>query len=170
MTPEENEIYESWIRFNTLLSEGGYPTDPRKMKEVIASILTGCEPNRQKSGPDCHVIGEDGKRKPCERKSTTAKNIKGTYTGQSKKKVWSEQVKYTKKKVKDMERHYFDRFCQKTGRLLESWYMTGDDAYGLIIPQIEKDFHMVRKDPLADPRPKASICMRDIKQHGTKVL
>ena len=167
LSPQYQEIYDAWITLNTLLSEAGLPTDPRKMKEVIASILTGCVPNNEKSGPDC-FFEENNQDEDAERKSTTSKNIKGSYTGLSNQKTWPAQVEYTKKKIKNMKRHYYDRFCARTGRLLESWYLTGDIAYDILIKKIEKDFH--NSNQRKDPRLKASVSMTEIKQHGTQVF
>tara|TARA_R110000851_G_scaffold192632_1_gene343378 strand:+ start:269 stop:775 length:507 start_codon:yes stop_codon:yes gene_type:complete len=168
MTPEQNEIYTTWVKLCTLLSEEGYTTDPRKMKEVMASFKTGCEPTKEKSGPDCYFVNEEGQTRPAERKSTTAKNIKGSYTGQSKQKSWEEQVTYTQKKIKSMDRHYFDKFCSKSGHILESWFITGDVAYEIILPQLEKYFS--GDGHRADQRPAATISKGHIMDHGEKVL
>jgi hypothetical protein len=167
MTPEHQEIYDTWIKLNTLLSKSDLPTDPRKLREVIASLLTGCEVRKEKSGPDCYFT-KDEQPQPAERKSTTSHNIKGSYTGQSNQKTWEGQVEYTKKKVKNMRRHYFDKFCSKTGQLLESWYLTGDQVFDIILPKIEKDFFNPKQR--ADPRLAASVCMTEIKRYGTQVI
>ena len=178
MTADDLKLVGLYIDLTTLLTERGLPTDPRKLREVIASIQTGCIARKEKSGPDCYYM-EGAQQQPAERKSTISNNIKGAYTGQSNKNTWNEQVEYTKRKVKDMKRHYFDRFCAKTGKLEESWYLTGDQVYDIkfdenIFTKVG-DLIKLRKDyfdpkPKADPRLKASVCMTEIKQNGIKVI
>ena len=167
MTADDLKLVGLYIDLTTLLTERGLPTDPRKLREVIASIQTGCIARKEKSGPDCYYM-EGAQQQPAERKSTISNNIKGAYTGQSNKNTWNEQVEYTKRKVKDMKRHYFDRFCAKTGKLEESWYLTGDQVYDIVLPQLRKDYFDPK--PKADPRLKASVCMTEIKQNGIKVI
>ena len=77
---KDNLILETSITLNTLLSDQGYPTDPRKQREVLACLRTGCKPNSEKSGPDCYYY-ENGEWLPAERKSTDDKHCKGSYTG-----------------------------------------------------------------------------------------
>ena len=151
----------------TILSEEGLPTDPRKLREIQASILTGCRPNNKKSGPDC-FYQEDDEWYPAERKSCITKNINGSYTGISVKPSWDEQVEYLNYKVRAMGRHYFDRFDPFTGALVESWYLTGQQVFDIILPKLKKAYSTTLSN--ADPRLSASVCMTKIKQHGKQVF
>ena len=166
-------IIEASVKLNTLLTAAGYPTDPRKQREVFGCLHTGCEPNTEKSGPDCHYY-ENGVRYPAERKSTTKPRPCGAYTGISNKQTWALQIPSLEKKILGMSRHYFDRFDSETGALLESWYLTGEKAYELLLPRVKDDFDRKKaaiaagKTP-ADPRLSANINWGDIKKYGTKV-
>ena len=125
-SPENTDslIVNVAVQLCTLLSESGYSTDPRKYRETIASLQTGCRPSTDKSGADCYYF-ENGEWLPAERKScTNGKNISGSYTGISVKSTWEEQVLYLKSKIQAMGRHYYDRFDPFTGALVESWYLT----------------------------------------------
>jgi hypothetical protein len=167
MSPEHERIINAWYEINEAFTSAGLSTDPRKFREAVASILTDCRPSTKKSGPDCYFT-EDQEEGPAERKSTSGKNIKGSYTGQSNQSTWAEQVKYTEKKIKEMKRHYFDLFCPKTGRLLDSWYLTGDKVFEILLTKIKGDFHSPKQK--ADPRIKGTLCMTEIKKYGTKVI
>ena len=168
MSPEHERIINAWYEINEALSAAGLSTDPRKFRETVASILTDCRPSTEKSGPDCYYTEDQEEEDPAERKSTSGKNIKGSYTGQSNQSTWAEQVKYTEKKIKEMKRHYFDLFCPKTGRLLDSWYLTGDKVFEILLTKIKGDFHSPKQK--ADPRIKGTLCMTEIKKYGTKVI
>lgn len=162
-----NSIPQLIIELMTCLSEEGLSTDLRKLREIQASIQTGCRPNNEKSGPDCYYP-EHGQWRPAERKSCVTKNINGSYTGISVKLSWEEQVEYLNSKVKAMGRHYFDRFDPFTGALVESWYLTGPQVFDIILPMLKKAYPTTLKK--ADPRLSASVCMTKIKQHGTQVF
>jgi len=140
----------------TILSEEGLSTDPRKLREIQASIQTGCQPNSEKSGPDC-FYQEDGQWYPAERKSCVTKNINGSYTGISVKSSWDEQVEYLNSKVKAF-----------TGALVESWYLTGEQVFDIILPMLKKAYPTTLNK--ADPRLSASVCMTKIKQYGTQAI
>tara|TARA_B100000927_G_scaffold290414_1_gene289179 strand:- start:4341 stop:4844 length:504 start_codon:yes stop_codon:yes gene_type:complete len=167
MRLEDKKILDIWESLISHLSAAGYPTDPRKMREVIASCQTGCTPNVEKSGPDC-FYSEGGKTFPAERKSTDGKNVSGAYTGISVQPTWEQQKVYLEKKIKGPGRHYYDRFCKKTGHLEESYYITGDKVHELLLPKLEKLYPNALNK--ADPRLAASICMTEIKKYGVKVL
>jgi len=162
-----NLIPQRITELMTLLSEEGLSTDLRKLREIQASIQTGCRPNSEKSGPDC-FYQEDGQWHPAERKSCITKNINGSYTGISVKTSWEEQVEYLNTKVKAMGRHYFDRFDPFTGALVESWYLTGQQVFDIILPTLKKAYPTTLDK--ADPRLSAGVCMTKIKQYGTKVI
>ena len=153
---------------STLLSEAGYSTDPRKQRETIASLQTGCRPSTNKSGADCYYF-ENGEWLPAERKScTNGEHISGSYTGISVKSTWEEQVLYLKSKIQAMGRHYYDRFDSSTGVLVESWYLTGEQVFDIILPMVKKSYPTTLNK--ADPRLSASVCMTKIKQYGTQVI
>tara|TARA_Y100000034_G_scaffold25823_1_gene30768 strand:+ start:65 stop:598 length:534 start_codon:yes stop_codon:yes gene_type:complete len=167
-------ILETSIVFNTLMNEQGYSTDPRKQREVLACLATGCRPNPEKTGPDCYYF-ENGKWLPAERKSTTFKYCRGAYTGISNKATWEEQFILLEKKIRDMGRHYYDRFDKKSGALVESWWISGEKVYELLLPRVKSDFDNKKaliaagKTP-ADPRLSANITWTDIQEHGTQVI
>jgi hypothetical protein len=167
MQPEDKKILDTWKSLVSQLSTGGYPTDPRKMREVIACLETDCAPNSAKSGPDCFYL-ENGISFPAERKSTDQKNISGAYTGISVQPTWEKQKIYLEKKIKGPGRHYYDRFCKQTGRLQECYYITGNKAHEILLPKLQKLYPNALKK--ADPRLASSICMTEIKKHGVKVL
>ena len=171
---KDNLILETSITLNTLLSDQGYPTDPRKQREVLACLRTGCRPNIEKSGPDCYYY-ENGEWLPAERKSTDDKHCKGSYTGISNQDTWEEQRALLIKKVLNMGRHYFDRFDKRTGELLESWYISGEKAYELLLPDVKKDFDrkkaaLAAGNGPADPRLRGNISWTQIQKYGTKVI
>lgn len=167
MQPEDKKILDTWISLVSQMNSRDYATDPRKMRETMACFLTNCVPNREKSGPDCFYL-ENGVSYPAERKSTDGKNIKGAYTGISVKPTWEKQKTYLEKKIKAPGRHYYDRFCKQTGNLEECYYITGNKAYEILLPKLEKLYPNALKK--ADPRLASSICMREIREHGVKVL
>ena len=167
MTPENQEIYDTWIKLNTLLTKEGHPTDPRKLREVIASIVTNCETTKEKSGPDCYWR-KGQQRLPAERKSTFDTSIKAAYTGLSLQKTWELQKEYLVKKIKEIPRHYIDLFCRKTGKVLKSYYLTGDEVFDIILPQVYVDFH--NPNQRADPRLKGRLSEQQIYDHGKKVI
>jgi len=175
-------ILEASRVFITLLSEQGYPTDPRKQREVLACLRTGCKPNTEKTGPDCYYECNFVELKAlttawgeAERKSTVGKNCKGAYTGISNQDTWPKQDALLIKKIKNMGRHYYDRFDKKTGELLESWWINGPKVYELLAPRVKKDFNrkaaaFADGNPPADPRLSANITWTDIQDHGTQVI
>ena len=74
-----------------------------------------------------------------------------------------------------MGRHYFDRFDKRTGELLESWYISGEKAYELLLPDVKKDFDrkkaaLAAGNGPADPRLRGNISWTQIQKYGTKVI
>jgi hypothetical protein len=175
MTADDLKIVETMTLLSTLMVAQGYSNDPRKWREVVASLQTGCIPSTAKSGADCINERLIPTQMGCERKSTIGKHPCGNYTGISRKNSWEEQVEYLKVKIRDLGRHYFDRFDPVTGELIESWWMTGEQAYEILLPKIKKDFLRKKKQAEegkspADPRPSGTICWKEIKKYGTKEI
>lgn len=170
MTQEEknNMVVQKWEELVCALSAAGYTTDPRKFREVVASIQTGCRPSKKKSGADCYYGNPGPKEKKAERKSTFDSTIKGSYTGVSKFQTWKEQEEHLEEKIKGVDRHYFDKFCRHTGILLESYYLSSDKIYDIVMPQVKKQFEDT--SPKKDPRPSGTVNMTIIKKYGVKVF
>jgi len=175
MRPEDTMICETMESLHQQMVAQDYSPDPRKWREVVGALQTGCVPLTTKTGPDCLneslPIGQRG----CERKSSTGKRPSGTYSGLSCKDTWEEQKEYLIAKIRNCGRHYFDRFHPVTGQMVESWWMTGEQAYELLLPKIKKDF--LRKKKLAkegkinaDPRLSGTICWTEIKDFGTQEI
>ena len=163
MTPEQKyaALYKEMA---DLCEEQGWgdPFSYARSKEILAAILLGHKVAPTLSGAD--AFNSDGQE--VEYKSTTGKNIKGSYTGISVYNTWEEQDKYLKEeKILKYPEHYFNRFSD--GMLVESWVMTGAQVYKILAPKLKKKHPDVLTKK--DPRLSASVCMREIKKHGTQV-
>jgi hypothetical protein len=104
---------------------------------------------------------------PVEYKSTTAKKVKGSYTGISVFDTWEEQVEYLRnEKIAKYPEHYYNRF--ENGQLVESWMLPGDIVFEILVPKMKKKFPTILEKK--DPRLSASISNGEIKKYGEKII
>tara|TARA_R100001129_G_scaffold178869_1_gene155086 strand:- start:2240 stop:2743 length:504 start_codon:yes stop_codon:yes gene_type:complete len=163
-TPEEEYLY-LYKRMADLCKEQswGDPFSYARSKEIYAAIKLGHTVAPTLAGADGY--GPDGS--PKEYKSTTGKNCKGSYTGVSNQDTWEEQVKYLKEeKILPYDEHFYNRFTG--GKLVESWSMTGQKVYDVLLPKFHKQYHDGKKRK--DPRLNADITWTEIKKHGKRVI
>lgn len=133
---------------------------PGRLQEIVMSSLLGHTISTTLSGAD----GYD-ERGECEYKTTTGKNIKGTYKGISIEDTWGKQQAYITKKLGDMN-HYIGRF--DNGLLVEVWKLDGQKVLDILMPRLYKQYHSTKHRK--DPRPAVTLCKRDIYKYGERVL
>ena len=161
----DKQILETTEKLFELFELGGYG-DPsvNRLREVAAAIKLGHRPAKTNSGPD--AFDSDGNA--LEYKSTNQKDCQGSYTGVSNASSWSELDQYLQdKKILPYKYHYYNRFC-KRGSLVESWRLTGEKVYEIIMPKLKKQYFSDKV--YADPRPSANVSNTEIKKYGEKVL
>jgi len=141
----------------------GDPHSYARSKEQIAAFMLGHTISATLSGADAI----NGRGEEVEYKSTNGKKVKGSYTGISVFIIWAAQVRYLReKKILPYAEHYFNRF--ESGRLVESWMMTGQQVYDILVPKLKKKFATVRTKK--DPRLSANITNKEILKYGVRVL
>ena len=132
-------------------------------KEILAAGVLGHQVAQTLAGPDAFL--PDGS--PVEYKSTTAKNVRGSYTGISVQPTWTEQEKYLKEeKIANYPEHYYNRFEDMA--LVESWMVYGDVVYDITLPKFKAKYPTVLKKK--DPRLSAQMSTGDIRKYGTRVI
>lgn len=164
MTPAQKyaELYKQMA--NLCQDQGwGDPFSYARSKEIYAA----CEHNHtiadSFSGADAFNQAGD----PVEYKSTTGPRCKGAYTGISVQDTWERQEEYLlKEKLAKYPEHYYNRFDR--GVLVESWKMTGDKVYELLLPKLKKKYPDVLTKK--DPRLGANISWTEIQQYGIRVI
>lgn len=166
MSPQE-EYIELYKRMATLCEDQGWgdPFSYARSKEIYAT----CVLNHMMPGPSDYsgadAINERGEG--VEYKSTIGSKVKGSYTGVSVQPTWNEQVKYLREhKILKYPEHYFNRF--QDGELVESWRLTGQQVYDILLPKLEKKFDTVLTKK--DPRLSADVTNTDILNNGVRVL
>ena len=141
----------------------GDPFSYARSKEIYAAGALGHKIAESFSGAD----GINQKGEECEYKSTTGKNCKGSYTGISVQDTWEKQEKYLREeKILKYPEHYFIRF--EAGELVESWKLTGQQVYDILLPKLKKNYPTVLSKK--DPRLSATVTWRDIQEHGKRVI
>lgn len=143
----------------------GDPFSYARSKEIYAT----CVLNHTMPGPSDYsgadAINQRGEG--VEYKSTIGPRVKGSYTGISVQPTWDEQVKYLREhKILKYPEHYFNRF--QDGKLVESWRLTGQQVYDILLPKLEKKFDTVLTKK--DPRLSADVTNTDILNNGVRVL
>ena len=161
MSPEEkfSQLYEEMAK---LCEKQGWgdPFSYARSKEILAANVLGHEVAETFSGADAYR-----KKHPCEYKSTTGPNCKGSYTGVSVQPTWEEQDRYlAEEKIAPYE-HYYNRF--EKGRLVESWMVPGKVVYKILLPKFKKKYPTVLEKK--DPRLSATVSWTEIQEYGTKV-
>ena len=163
MTPKQEYLYLFKKLADLCENQAwGDPFSYARSKEIYVALLLGHEVAPTLSGADAF----NSAGQPVEYKSTTGKNIKGSYTGISVYNTWEEQDKYLREeKILKYPEHYYNRFSD--GMLVESWVMTGAQVYKILAPKLKKKHPSVLTKK--DPRLSANVCMTEIKKHGTQV-
>jgi hypothetical protein len=139
------------------------PFSYARSKEILAAIELGHTVADDFSGAD--AIDENGEE--VEYKSTIGKRCKGAYTGISVQPSWPEQVRYLREeKLLKYNRHFYNRFAN--GRLVESWSLTGQQVYDILLPKLLSKFDTVLEKK--DPRLSATISWSEIKNNGVRVI
>ncbi len=142
---------------------GGDPFSYARSKEILAACKLGHEVAHTYSGAD--AFNENGD--PVEYKSTIDSRVKGAYTGISVQPTWAEQKKYLfEEKLAKYPEHYYNRF--ENGKLVESWRMSGQKVYDLLLPKLRKSYKTVLQKK--DPRLSANITTSEIQKYGTRVI
>jgi hypothetical protein len=166
----KNAMKEYVTLFNQMASlcqsqDWGDPFSYARAKEIYATCVLGHKmPGpTEYSGADAINQNGDG----VEYKSTIGKTVKGSYTGISVQTSWEKQVKYLKEeKILKYPEHYFNRFDD--GVLVESWKLTGQQVYDILLPKLRKKFSTVLTKK--DPRLSADVTGTEIKKFGVRVL
>ena len=164
MTPEEQYAYHYRAMAKICLDQGwGDPFSYARSKEILAANKLGHTIADTFSGADAF----NKKGQPVEYKSTTGKNVKGSYTGISVHASWKDQERYLcNEKIGKYSEHYFNRF--EAGELVESWMISGEKALEILLPKMKKKFPTVLGNK--DPRLSADISSTEIKKYGKRVL
>ena len=143
----------------------GDPFSYARAKEIYATCALGHKmpgPNEY-SGADAINRNGDG----VEYKSTIGKTVKGSYTGISVQASWKKQVRYLREeKILKYPEHDFNRFDD--GVLVESWKLTGQQVYDILLPKLQKKFSTVLTKK--DPRLSATVTTTEIEKLGVRVL
>lgn len=143
----------------------GDPHSYARGKEIYAACVLDHKVSDTLSGADAFTLQGE----PVEYKSTIKDTCRGAYTGISVKSTWKQQVKYLKdEKILKYPWHYYNRF--DGGKLVESWRMSGQDVYNILLPKIKKNYENKASSDAADPRLSATITWANIKKYGTKII
>lgn len=164
MTPEQKFI-ELYKQMADLCSQNGWgdPFSYARSKEIYAACVLGHTVAPDYSGAD--AFNERGDE--VEYKSTIGKEIQGAYTGISVQSTWEDQVRYLREeKIAKYPEHYFNRFSE--GELIESWKLTGDQVFDLLLPKLEDKYPTVLTKK--DPRLSATVTKKEIIKNGEKVI
>lgn len=164
-TPEEEYSYHLHQLIRVCSEQGwGDPTSYARAKEIYMAIVLGHRVASTLSGADGY--NKDGL--PVEYKSTTGKNIQGTYNGISVQNSWSEQESYLlNEKLGRYPEHFMARFNKETGKIEELWVLTGSKVCDILIPKLKAKFPTVRTKK--DPRLGANITKKEIYKYGKRI-
>jgi|TARA_R110002110_G_scaffold43853_9_gene135829 hypothetical protein len=164
VTPEEKYALH-YREMAKICSEQGWgdPFSYARSKEILAANKLGHTIAATLSGAD--AFNEKGQ--PVEYKSTIQDKCKGAYTGISVLGTWGEQVEYLfNEKIAKYPEHYFNRF--KDGEMVESWVMSGDKVFEILVSKMESKFPTVRQKK--DPRLSANISNTEIRKYGRRLI
>ena len=161
MTTDE-ELYLSLFKQMydlCMRNDWGDPFSYARSREIFMSIILMQTIASTFSGPDAtDKNGDDN-----EYKSTTAKEIKGTYTGISVQPTWEEQEHYlVHEKIGKYVHHYFARFSD--GKIVELWELDSADVLALLLPKLKKKYPTILTKK--DPRLSANLTKKEIHTHG----
>ena len=147
--------------------ELGDPFSYARSKEILAASELGHNVSKEYSGADAF----NQKNQPVEYKSTIQSKVTGAYRGISNKDTWEEQERYLKnEKIACYPEHYMNRF--EDGKLVESWVLTGQKVYEILLPKLKKQYHLRKnsKTTPADPRLNATLSTTEIYDNGHRVI
>ena len=167
MTPAGKRYTELFEEMTELCQKQGWgdPSSYARSKEIYATIVLGHSMPGPNQFSGCDAINQKGEG--VEYKSTIGKKVKGAYTGISVQDSWEEQEKYLRnEKILKYPEHYFNRF--EGGRLVESWKLTGQQVYDILLPKLKKKYPGILSKK--DPRLSADVTNSEIKQNGVKVI
>ena len=136
----------------------GDPFSYARSKEILMAIIMKQEIAQTFSGAD--GFDEDG---GAEYKSTTQKNIQGTYNGISVQSTWELQLRYLYcDKIGKYKHHYFARF--EGSKLVELWVLDAEDVLQILIPKLRKSYQS--RAHRKDPRLGANVTKKEIYKYG----
>ena len=164
MSPQE-EYIALYKRMAALCRENGWgdPFSYARSKEIYATLSLGHTMPKEYSGAD----GINQRGEGVEYKSTIDSKVKGSYTGISVQETWEEQVRYLREeKILKYPEHYFNRF--ENGELVESWKLTGQQVYDILLPKLKKKFATVSDNK--DPRLSANVSNKEIITNGERII
>ena len=164
LTPEQ-EYIKLYQRMAELCKEQdwGDPHSYARGKEIYAAVVLGHTVAPTLSGAD--AIGPNGEE--YEYKSTIAADPQGSYTGISVQATWDEQVKYLREeKILKYPNHFINRF--EDGKLVESWCLTGEQVYNILLPKLQKKYPTVLNKK--DPRLSAIVSKHDVRKYGKRII
>ena len=143
----------------------GDPFSYARSKEIYAACIHGHKMPGPSDYSGADAINQNGEG--VEYKSTIGTKIKGSYTGISVQPTWEEQDKYLREeKIVKYPEHYYNRF--EEGKLVESWKLTGQQVYDILMPKLKKKFSTVLSQKA--PRLSATVTTSEIQKHGVRVL
>lgn len=167
----ESEYLATFKNFNEAfynLTGSHDPFNYNRAKEVHFSILLGFKWNKEFNGRDS--TDKDGN--PVELKSTTQKNIKGSYKGLSVYERYEDFIDYLCKKYPDNTVHYYSRY-ENGMNLVEAYRLENEIVLEILLNKLEKHWDEngdYIPSSNKDPRLGADVCMTEIKKYGTKVI
>ena len=139
-------------------NDWGDPFSYARSKEIMMAIVMKQQIASTFSGAD--GFDKDG---GAEYKSTTGKNIQGTYNGISVQPTWLDQVSYlTDSKIGAYTNHYFARF--DGAKIVELWVLSAHDVLHVLLPKLKKQYHS--ETSRKDPRLGATVTKTDIYKYG----
>lgn len=163
----QKRFYECFQELSDICAEAkwGDPHSYARGREIYAACVLGHKVSDTLSGAD----GYDQEGNPVEYKSTIGKHCQGAYTGVSVKSTWEAQKEYLiKEKICKYPWHFYNRF--DGGKLVESWKMSGQKVYEILLPKLKKKYEKLSTSTAADPRLAATVTWKEIKKHGSQVV
>lgn len=174
-----NEKERAFVNAAELLQEKFYDLtgnadafNYNRIGEFLTAIALGLDWNSGFNSSDAF----DKAGNPIEFKSTTNKNINGTYNGLSASETEDEFIDYMHQKYPDNTRHIFTR--KENGIAVEIWELKNKDVLDILIPKVLNRFYpdgvysVINKKtgkPRKDARPGSNVCMTEIKKYGERI-
>lgn len=171
MDYKEKEYIKAYKNFCTAFEALTGSPDPfnySRAKELHVSLLLGLSWCSGFDGAD--ALDLNGNQ--IEIKTTTAKNINGTYNGLSVYENWQDFLEYLWHKFPENTRHIFARY--EGPDLAEVYELDNDKVLDILESKLVKNFDengllTEKKKNAKDPRLGASVSMTEIKKYGEKI-